>query len=94
MKKVVFVFFIGMGVLASYSLGFCQLTQASFDEVVAVANNWLHLGQEMEWAWSEAGDFVPNSLQMIEDDGEVLAYSLPIEGGGYVIVPAYTELPP
>ncbi|MFH1010227.1 MAG: C10 family peptidase, partial [bacterium] len=94
MKQVVFVFFVGMCILTSYSLGFSQLTQASLDDVVAVANNWLQLGQDMEWSWAGAGDFTPNSIQMIEHEGELLAYSLPIEGGGYVIVPAYAELPP
>jgi len=84
----------GMCVLMNHSLGFSQLTQADRNAVVSIGNNWLHLGQEMGWGWTAAGDFSLNAVQEIQYQGELLAFSLPIEGGGYIVVPAYRELPP
>jgi hypothetical protein len=48
----------------------------------------------MEWGWQNASPFTTDRIQTIEYEGEVLGFALAVEGGGYVVVPAYRELPP
>ncbi|MBU1706689.1 hypothetical protein KKB28_02085, partial [bacterium] len=81
-------------ILTAYSDGFSQLTPANSDDVVAIANNWLTLGQEMNWGWMTTLNFSPASIQEIRHQGELLAFSLPANGEGYIVIPAYHELPP
>lgn len=71
----------------------CQ-TVVSTDNAVTVANNWLHLGQEMNWGWKNASVFKPSSAKEIHENGELVGYCLTVPGGGYILVPAYRELPP
>ncbi|MBU1706439.1 C10 family peptidase, partial [bacterium] len=88
------LFLVVLIVFANYGSGFCQLTPANPQAAVAVANNWLRLGQEVEWGWTTAADFTPASIQKIEYQGQLVGFALPIIGGGYIITPAYQELPP
>ncbi|MBU1936721.1 C10 family peptidase, partial [bacterium] len=85
---------VGISLLIGFSNSYAQLTPASNDAVVSVANNWLHLAQEMEWGWTASGDLSPASIQKVEYQGEIVAFNLPIAGGGHIIIPAYRELPP
>jgi hypothetical protein len=85
---------VTLGILIGYSMGFSQLTPANPNSVVSIANNWLHLSQEMGWGWMDASDFTVNSIQNIEYQGELLAFCLPVSGGGYIVIPACRELPP
>lgn len=93
-RKFVTVLLVGVCLFTGQVTGFAQLTPANSDAVVAVANNWLELSQEMGWGWTAAADFTPGAIQEIKFEGELLAFSLPVAGGGYVVVPAYRELPP
>ncbi len=93
-KGFVTILLVGACVLMSYSVGFAQLTPANADAVVGVANNWLHLGQEMGWGWATVPDFSASSIQELEYQGEVLAYNLPTPDGGHILIPACLELPP
>ena len=72
---------------------YCQ-TAASPSDVAMVANNWLHLGQEMNWGWRGAADFAPASAQPIYENGELVGYWMPAPQGGYIVIPAYRDLPP
>ncbi len=87
------VLLVGAGLLAGPSIGFCQLTPAQSDAVVAVANNWLHLGQEMGWGWAAIPDFSMSSIEEIDYQGELVGFSLATDDG-YIVIPAYRELPP
>ncbi|HEY3296301.1 MAG TPA: C10 family peptidase [bacterium] len=71
----------------------CQ-TPVTTSDVVTVANNWLHLGQEMDWGWKAAPDFNPASAKEIIEKGEVVGYFLSVPSGGYILLPACRELPP
>ena len=93
-RRFVTILLAGMFIIAGFSSAFSQMTPANPDAIVTVANNWLALSQEMGWGWETAADFTSNSIQEIEFEGEVLAFSLPVTGGGYVVIPAYHELPP
>ncbi len=93
-KKFGAALLVGMCLLIGFSTGLAQLTPASNDAVIAVANNWLHLGQETGWGWTTASDFSPESIQEIEYQGQLLAFNLPVADGGHIIIPAYRELPP
>lgn len=60
-----------------------------------VAANWLRLGQDEGWGW-DAQSTIPaaGELQAVaQTDGTVLGYVAPLESG-YIVVPAYAELPP
>jgi len=71
-----------------------QVTQVTASEAAVVANNWLHLGQEMKWGWEGSDDFKSSDARKLIYKGELVGYCLAAKGGGYVAIPACRELPP
>lgn len=68
-------------------------TPVKATDAVAVATNWLHLGHDQNWGWnSPTSALLP--VSELSAKGELLAYCIPVSGGGYIVVPAYRELPP
>lgn len=70
-----------------------QLTSVTRERAVAVANNWLHFGQEMNWGWQSVPDFSMRSLADVSYKGELVGFALNVPSGGYVLIPSYEELP-
>ncbi|HEY3295354.1 MAG TPA: C10 family peptidase [bacterium] len=69
------------------------LTGASRDAASAVVQNWMHYCREMHWTLSNPMDDSAPVLQDIFYDGQLVGY-VSAQGNGYVVVPAYKDLPP
>ena len=74
--------------------GFTQVTPVSSEEAATVAGNWQMLGQELHWGWE--GVHAPKALSVktLERSGEIIGYWFETGDKGYIVVPAYRELPP
>jgi hypothetical protein len=83
-----------LGSVLSVTLGTAQVTPVTPDDAAAVAGNWLRLGQELEWGWTDAQPPKPSAAQTFERDKEVVGYYFELGKNGYVVVPACRELPP
>jgi hypothetical protein len=69
------------------------LTSASREAASVVVQNWMHYSRDMHWTLSGTADDVTPVLQDILYDGRLVGY-VSAQGNGYVIVPAYQDLPP
>ena len=58
---------------------YAQVTPVTTNEVVAVANNWLQLGQEIGWGWTGEPDFSQASIEEIIYEDEIVLYSCPLQ---------------
>jgi len=83
-----------LGSVLSVTLGTAQVTPVTPDDAAAVAGNWLRLGQELEWGWTDAQPPKPSAAQTFERDKEVVGYYFGLGKSGYVVIPACRELPP
>jgi hypothetical protein len=80
-------------VVAAQAVGVTELTRTSPEVADAVVANWIRLGQELNWGWSAATVPSPAALHEISYGGELLGYLAPFDDG-FIVVPAYRELPP
>jgi hypothetical protein len=69
-------------------------TPVKSSEAAAVAANWLRLGQDMNWGWDASASTALQPRQELLGNGETVAYCFPVSCGGYIVVPAFTELSP
>jgi len=70
-----------------------SLTGAGHDAASAVVQNWMRYSRDMHWTQSGATDDATPVLQDIFYGGQLVGYAT-VEGNGYVVVPAYQDLPP
>jgi hypothetical protein len=89
MATLIVVACIVFGPFSAYSQ-----TPVNINEAVIVANNWLHLSQEVGWGWSKAPDFAPQSAIPISENGQLVGYCFTVPAHGYLVTPAYRELAP
>ena len=73
---------------------FAQLTVTDPTVATSVANNWLRLGQEMNWGWVNLPEFSEKSAQEVTFNGELVGYCFSAKENGFIILPAFQELPP
>jgi hypothetical protein len=89
MAMIIIVACAVFGPLAGYA---AQLTSSNHDAATAVVNNWMQYSRDMNWSHSSRLDAAP-ALQELFYNGQLVGY-VAQQGEGYVIVPAYEELPP
>lgn len=77
--------------LISPSMVQAALTPTNADARAAVVHNWLQYSHEK--SWTNTLDETAPVMQELFHDGQLVGY-VAMQTQGYVIIPAYTELPP